>query len=150
VGILEMASRVWLGVVSLISLVIAGCTSKPIGEPRVNVASVTGIVHVDGQPISGLIVECHTEPESSKNKRPIITRTDVKAKFCFTTYEYCDGLPEGSYSLVFKWQTPLSGQKDQLNGKYADPKKSKYLFTIADRQPKDLGIIELSAKGSTK
>ncbi len=145
-----MASRVWFGVVPLVSLVIASCSSKPVGEPHAKVTPVFGVVHVDGQPVSGLIVECHPESGSSKLKLPIITRTDIKAKFCFTTYNYCDGLPEGTYKIAFKWQTPLSGQKDQLNGKYADPKASKYTVTIADGKPQDLGTIELSAKGSAK
>ena len=141
-----MDSRVWLRVFLLVFLVIASCQSKPIGEPRVKVTPVFGVVNVDGKPVPGLIVECHPEPGASSITLPVITRTDIKAKFCFTTYDYCDGLPEGSYSLVFKWQTPASGQKDELHGKYADPKSSKHHILIEDRTPQDLGTIELTTK----
>lgn len=142
----QMRSGASRGTVLLIAIVLSGCGASPPGGAHVKTTPVTGIVQVDGAPTAGVTVECHPEAGSSHVEHPLTTRTDAKGKFCFTTYDFCDGLPNGTYHLVFMWKTVTSGQKDQLNGSYADPKSSKHNVTIDNRQPIDLGIIELSTK----
>lgn len=99
------------------------------------------------------MVEIHPEPGTSELTHPIFAATDDNGEFSVATYEKDDGLPEGTYSLAFTWQTfslVKKDKKDKLNGAYSDPKKSNIKVTVVEGEPTDLGLIELSTKGPVK
>lgn len=140
-----MNVRVWWVVVLVASFILTGC-QKQVGPPHLKTTPVKGVVHINGEPMAGVIVECHEETQAAKPPPPRTIRTGADGKFCLSTYDYCDGLPDGNYSLTFKWQKIQTGPKDLLNAEYADPKKSKFKVTIQDRQPINLETIELTTK----
>ncbi|WP_157606285.1 hypothetical protein [Schlesneria paludicola] len=129
------------------SLVSLGCSSKLPGEPRLKTTPVTGIVYVDGEPAIALTVECHPESSDCPIKHPVIASTDAKGKFDLGMYVAGDGLPEGTYRLVFIWQGIGLNQRDRLKGYYANPSKSKTKITVIAGNHEDLGVINLSTKG---
>jgi len=133
------------------AILCVGCSQHkpPQGGPRLKTSPVIGIVQVDGATVEGLLVECHPEP-GLKIQYAVTTATDAKGKFSPSTYESGDGLPEGTYSLVFMWLEPgMIGKEpvDKLKGAYSDPKKSTHKVTVKAGEKCDLGVIELSAKG---
>lgn len=143
---LKMAVRTWL----LISLTITGCSSNPVGGPRLKTSPVTGTVHVDGEPAMLLIVGFYPESGTSELNHPVMATTDKDGKFSVGTYQTGDGLPAGKYCLVFKWQTFGAKKQDKLKGAYKnafdDPSKSTFKVTVEEGMPNDLGIIELTTK----
>ncbi len=145
-----MTLRVVFVTFLLISLVVVGCSSKVVGGPRLKTTPLSATVHVDGEPAAGLIVTALPDAGSSSAKRPVITITDAKGKFSAGTYQAGDGLPEGTYTLVFRWPTIGESRKDKLNGSYAEPKESKHKVTIVDGKSNDLGVIDLYTEGSEK
>lgn len=129
-------------------LLSVGCSSGELpGGPRLETTPVTGIVHVDGNPAELVEVECHPAPDSTGIKYPISTTTDKDGIFTLTTYESSDGLPEGTYTLSFKWLEPALVPKDKFKGAYANPQKSQHKITVVKGQETVIGVIELSSKG---
>jgi 5-hydroxyisourate hydrolase-like protein (transthyretin family) len=104
---------------------------------------------VDGEPAASLEIECVPESDAEL-KRPVISVTDAEGKFSIGTYESGDGLPEGTYVLVFRWVELGIGATDKLKGAYADPKKSEFKVTVAAGETNDLGEIALSSSGPEK
>lgn len=137
----------WERALLIVSLVSFGCSSKLPGEPRLKTTPVRGIVHVDGEPAIALTVECHPESSDCPIKYPVMASTDANGKFDLGMYMAGDGLPEGTYSLVFIWQGVGLNQRDRLKGYYANPAKSKTKVTVIAGNHEDLGIINLSTKG---
>jgi len=141
-----MNRRYWIGPTLLVSMLLSGCGSKHISVPRLKTTPVKGTVLVDGQPALGLTVQCCPEPDSAAIKHPVLAITDADGKFSLAMYEDGDGLPEGTYNLIFLWEFGMD-QTDKLKGAYADPKKSQHVITVVDGGDNDLGIIELSSAG---
>lgn len=129
------------------TLALVGCSAEPPGPPRFETSPVTGIVHVDGSPAELVEVECHPASDSSAIKYTISTTTNSEGVFTLTTYEASDGLPEGTYTLCFKWLEPALVPKDKFKGAYADPKKSKQTITVVKGQETKIGTIELLSTG---
>ena len=131
----------------LLSVLVAGCSQsqRDVG-PRLDTTPLTGVVQVDGEPATGVMVECHPVPGKSEVKSPLVALTNEDGEFSFGLYEKGGGIPAGTYQLVFKWELFENGMKDKLNGAYADPKDSKFPVTVEDGVSTDLGIIELSTK----
>ena len=127
---------------------LCSCTGEQRGGPRHGTTPVTGFIHVDDEPASGVTVECYPEPDSETVKYPIAATTDEEGKFSFATYVASDGLPQGKYRLIFTWEETGFARKDKLKGFYSNPLKSKHLITVEPENPLDLGLIELSTKGS--
>ena len=129
-------------------IVVVGCSSEPRGGPRLETTPLSGTVLLDGEPKAGVLVEFHPEADTTEMKRLAMVNTNENGEFAASTYEEGDGLPPGTYHLTFKWIGP--GRKDRLNGAYADPKKSQHEVALVAGEPNDLGVIELSTKGSGK
>jgi len=136
------------GAVLLAAIVFSGCSKPQRGGPRLTTSPVFGIVQVDGQATEMVEVNCHPEGDTSKIKYTVTSMTDKDGKFTLGTYEGGDGLPEGIYTLSFKWIETGFAPKDKFRGAYADPAKSEHKVTIkGDKGEKiDLGIIELKSK----
>ncbi len=132
-----------------VGLILAGCSSGELpGGPRLETTPVSGIIHVDGAPAEFIEVECHPAPDSTGIKYPILTTTDKDGMFVLTTYESSDGLPEGNYTLTFKWLEPALVAKDKFKGAYANPQKSQQKISVVRGVETAIGVIELSSKGS--
>lgn len=131
----------------LINLLLIGCSGgEPQGGPRFETNAVAGIVHIDGQPADLVEVTCYPSADSTSVKYPLSAMTSADGAFSLTTYESGDGLPEGTYTLTFKWMEPALVPKDKLKGAYADPSKSQHKITVVKGQETVVGTIELSSK----
>jgi len=135
--------------VALCAVQVAGCGTK--GPPRKQTFPVSGKVTVDGAaPPSTVQVECHNVAGMDE-KMPTFSRTETKTDGTFevATYEQKDGVPPGDYVLVFTSRefNVMSRDygPDKFNGRYSDPKKSDFKFTVKDK-PVDLGEIKLTTK----
>jgi hypothetical protein len=135
-----------------------GCSSKS-GPVRLKTTPVKGVVHVDGKPAELLRVEFHPESKIEGLDHVPATVTNAEGHFAVSTYASGDGLPEGTYYLVFKWERmgARANEKkrpDRLNGAYADtytdPTKSEFKATITKGEAKDLGTYELSTQPKGK
>ena len=139
---------VWTVLVS-VGLFLVGCSSGELpGGPRFETSPVTGTIQIDGVPAELVEVECHPAPDSTAIKYPISTMTDKDGIFTLTTYESSDGLPEGTYTLSFKWLEPGLVPRDKLKGAFSDPRKSEHKITVVKGQETEIGIIALSSKRS--
>ena len=136
---------------ALLIVLFTGCSNaeRDFG-PRYETTSLSGVVHVDGEPASAVMVECHPEPGKSELKAPLSVMTNENGEFSFGLYEKGGGVPAGKYRLVFRWELFENAMKDKLNGAYAEPNDSKITVTVADGEPADLGVIELSTNPSAK
>ena len=134
--------------ISAISLLlINGCSSgEPQGGPRIATFPVHGTVEVDGVPAELVEVICTPAPDSTGVKYPISSMTDMVGAFTITTYEASDGLPEGTYTLTFKWLEPSLVPIDKFDGAFADPSSSQHKITVVKGQETDIGVIKLSTK----
>ena len=144
-----MLHKLTIRVIALLALTLLplGC-SKAKGPPRIKTTPVSGRIHVDDQPAVALTIECHPKSPESPIKYPVIAMTDGEGKFVFGMYQAGDGLPEGQYVLVFRWDELGLVMKDRLKGAYSNPAQSKHEITVGDK-PLDLGTIQLSTKKST-
>lgn len=114
---------------------------------------VTGQVFIDGQAAAEPIkVMCHHQ-QGMDQEHPTVSQalTGEEGKFEISTYESGDGVPAGDYVLTFYWgkQNLVAmryGGPDKFKGRYADPKKSEFKFTVKEGEPTDLGRIDLSTK----
>jgi hypothetical protein len=141
-----MNRRYGIGLTLLVAILLSGCQPKHVSVPRLKTMPVTGTVHVDGEPALGVTVQCCPKPGSAEIQHPVLAVTDAEGNFAFAMYEAGDGLPEGTYNLVFLWEFGMD-QTDKLKGAYADPTKSRHVIEVVDGEEQDLGVIELSSKG---
>lgn len=132
---------------AMLLLIFVGCSSnEPQGGPRMATFPVHGTVEVDGVPAELVEVICHPAPDSTGIKYPISCMTDMLGAFTITTYEASDGLPEGTYTLTFKWLEPSLVPTDKLDGAFADPNSSQHQIKVVKGQETDIGVIKLSTK----
>ena len=139
--------------VLLAAIVLTGCPSTPPpGGVRVKTFPVTGIVHVDGEPTKGVSIGFYPQTNVAVKFQSSAT-TDASGKFSPMTYVAGDGLPEGTYKLIFiKDESEPSPMgmlgdaefKDGLKGLYAVLGKSTHEFTVTKGGKNDFGVIELS------
>lgn len=140
----------WVGVCLMcVAPLLSGCKGEPRGGPRVDTFGVKGKILVDGKPASYLKVECHPDtPDPGVPMMPA-AMTGADGSFNIATYEGGDGVPMGTYKLVFVWGefNLMNGQYsgDKFKGKYSDPKVSEFRLSVAGA-PVDLGEIELATK----
>jgi hypothetical protein len=116
---------------------------------KVKLAKFAGTVTVDGQPPSSeggepLLVMLYNRKEPVKNKPPLAVDCRKDGSFEFYTYVPGDGVPEGSYVVLF---AQLSGaaasgrsQPDALKNLYNDPDKNA--------QDQDF-VVELKSPGKS-
>lgn len=149
-----MGSRRFAMVMTVVTLTVVGCSRGPKGVPRDPVTRVSGTILIDGKPEQMVSVQLARvgEPDSTATTSKALTPasfTDAEGKFSIGTYEggpNGDGAPKGEYALTIQWgELNLIGglySGDKFKGKYADPAKSEFKVTVADK-PVDLGNLEL-------
>jgi hypothetical protein len=123
----------------LLALAVAGpgCTSKTT-EQRKAVHPVQGKVFVQKQPAVGAFVLFVPVNEGANPTDPR-PRAEVKedGSFTLSTYGDADGAPAGEYVVTITWPGKVlpDGREepaDKLNGRYADPQRSKLRATVKD------------------
>lgn len=155
-------------VAALVLIAVAGCGGGgPRKEPKGmrdkigHPVKVTGQVFLDGKPTQAVLVYALNAKEipqqtqwlQSGSRATTAGRATVAAdgKFEFSSYEHGDGLPAGSYVLLFKKVShkddnePPEPDVAAFNAKYFNPEASEFPFTLEVGQPKDFGKIELTS-----
>ena len=107
-------------------------------------APVSGVLTVDGKPMSDVYIYVHANGEGN----PVTNaKTDGEGKFSFSTYLPGDGLPVGSYSLTFKLMPDIPKNKDVgpdlFKGKYKSSQKSEQKLTVQAGKPQTEVKIDL-------
>lgn len=149
-----MGSKSLVAALAVILVTSTGCDRGPKGIVRDPVTRVSGTILIDGQPEQMVAVQLARvgEPDPKAGTSKVLTPsafTDADGKFSIGTYDggpNGDGAPKGEYALTIQWgQLNLIGglySGDKFKGKYADPAKSEFKVTVADK-PVDLGELEL-------
>ena len=136
--------------VALSFLALVGCGGGP--DDAVELAPVSGIVTVKGQPKADLNVTFY--PESGG--RPATGITGPDGKFTLSTYNTGDGAPVGTNKAAITggstdaqygpdgppqpgqpgYEAWMAQQTSKVDAKYADPEKSGLVYTVtADGLP---------------
>lgn len=137
-------NRSSLGVALVVALLCAACGRG--NRPPVYPAK--GKVLVNGQPEKGVAVSFyHSEGWGGQTIVPH-GLTDEKGEFVLTTFDPNDGAPAGQYKVTAVWPAwvNLKGTApDQLNGNYADTKKSTLTAQI-EPKPNVLTTLEIKCE----
>jgi hypothetical protein len=131
----------------LLGLMVSGCSNRPStgealdrairesGGTKLELAKFAGRVTVDGQPPStanhhALIVMLY-DPKKPPTEKNVLLHTfcDERGHFEFGTYTRSDGVPAGSYLVLFghwRFKDPGFRGPDGLKNLYNDPDKSEF------------------------
>ncbi|MBL8811249.1 MAG: hypothetical protein JNM43_13825 [Planctomycetaceae bacterium] len=119
---------------SLVLVFAAGCGGDPPADmPKVELIPVTGVIQVDGKPVSGARVALHSPGGNSDvivNPNGI---TDAEGKFQLTTYSVHDGAPAGVWAVTVSWA-------DILNPGASEPEYGKEKLPIRYQAPTSSGL----------
>jgi hypothetical protein len=137
-------------VLAICSLMLAGCgrtndrlkqAYQDAGVTKVPVAQISGAVTVDGVAPAPFTLVMLWDPKKP-NASVLRTICDSEGRFAFTSYEPGDGVPPGTYVILFaqfNMGRPLGtfDSPDLLNNLYNDPDKngSKPEFQITVELP---------------
>jgi hypothetical protein len=94
----------------------------------------------EDKPVPGAIVAFHAVNSDSKDPVVPVGTVDSDGKFTLTTYTKDDGAPPGEYRITIVWPTPkenpfdLPDRPDKLDGRYTDPEKSEFRFTVESKE----------------
>jgi hypothetical protein len=132
--------------VLLIPVLASACARNP-GIP---VYPVSGIVLHNGEPAEGALVICYPVNPIKVEKEAQPPRpsglVDASGEFVLSTNAPGDGAREGDYRVSIVWFKDATGEepvfggrgkegqaanKDYLNGKYSDPKRSGLTITVS-------------------
>jgi hypothetical protein len=104
------------------------------------VAKFSGIVTIDGQtpslpPRYAVLLILYSDKDAKPGHETIYrTVCDKEGHFEFTRYSKGDGVPPGTYTVLFEALMPRSGSRftgaDQLKNLYNDPDKSPFHVDI--------------------
>jgi len=138
-------------------LLIVGCgsSSSDASKARIkamaggelkNVVPVSGKVLVDGQSVSGVLLQLWSSNSSEKPRKNLIAGAD--GKYCWSTYNVCDGLEPGAYKLTFKHLKDPEKEKERgfVPGRYGDASNSKYELTVEAGNPQVNVDYDLNTK----
>jgi len=150
----QMKARLRGKSVMLAGILLVGCSSSPPpGGVHVQTYPVKGVVRVDGEPTSGVLVTFLPEHDSAAIKFQTFATSVDGGKFSASTYKAGDGLPAGVYKLTFRMDesepTTVGDRtpKDRLQGAYSDPATSTYEVSVVKGGKTDFGVFDLSTKG---
>lgn len=120
-------------VLALLTLAaVAACSSAPEKRPgQKPTVPVTGQVFVNDKPAAGafvLFVPVNEPPGSSDPRPRAECRED--GTFAVSTYGEEDGAPPGEYLVGVRWLVNGRDDEDRLNGRFADPTKSRIKVTV--------------------
>jgi hypothetical protein len=131
------------GVLLLIGFV-GGCSSP---KPDDGMVPVRGVLEVDGQPATGVVIELHPQGNAPTLARGI---SSEGGRFEISTMTQGDGAKPGTYDVTFVWSefniVSRAQEGDRLNGRYAKPGQSTIQWTIPESDGWDAGTIRLSSK----
>lgn len=156
----------WMSSLTLLAMTAAGCSGSSTAAARLEkayrdanlqrstVAKFAGTVTVDGQPPGPFTLVLLMDPKNPKaGVRKAVC--DADGKFAFTSYEQGDGVPPGSYVVLFA-RFNMGGRlrqydpPDQMHNLYNDPEKNveipEFLVTVAAPGKTDYAF-ELSVSG---
>jgi hypothetical protein len=115
--------------------------------------AVRGVVKTkSGQPCDGALVVFHPQAKDRLNDPKPVATTDSSGNFSLTTFAENDGAVPGDYGVTIVWpaksgQSELSlsgegssGGKDQLNGRYGDPRSPQIQVTVPASGKSDLAL----------
>ena len=157
--VVHLAESLQMSLGKTISLCTAvGCTSLLLGcgggqveytGARVETTAVTGTVLVDGVPASTILATC-VAPNAEPDEVVSSAFTDTNGEFSLGTYDGGDGIPAGSYIMLFESKELRFGKPgygiDKFEGRYTDPATSEFKITVVNGEPVNMGEIELSTK----
>jgi hypothetical protein len=124
-----------LQMLGMIVMLVAGCNRQPAVNGPVP-HPVCGKIVYKGQPAQKFHVAFHPVTKWQGVQFAPATNTDDNGEFQLQSYHPGDGAPVGEYLVTFSWPDPPltpdndAPSVDKLQGRYADPKKSKYRVTI--------------------
>jgi hypothetical protein len=128
-------------------IVSAGCSGPP-SHPEL--VKVTGTVHVDGQPVEGVVLTLHPDSAGSPAFAAGAVSTGVSGadgRFEISTFSLGDGALPGAYNITCVWSEfdPISRSMkgDKLAGGYASPQNTLVTWDIAKGDTYDVGIVDL-------
>jgi 5-hydroxyisourate hydrolase-like protein (transthyretin family) len=140
-------------------IAISGCGNDgktDVGKDRLkamaggqlkDVVVVQGVVNIDGSPAAGVnLFLCRDDNAATVVKE---CRTDENGKYCWTSYQACDGLEPGAYLLGFTHipKPKKNGTGDDLlKGKYRDAKKNKIELKVEKGTPQEKADYDLKTK----
>lgn len=93
---------------------------------------VSGSVTVNGQPAAGVVVRFVSSDASlaGQDRQPVAV-AGPDGRFELSSFGDNDGAAAGEYAVTFFWPVNLmTMDRDRLQGKFADPKKSEVRVTI--------------------
>ncbi len=148
-----VASLATVGIViSIVAAMAGGCDSRPPARQAmkeqlaqmkgsvVDVAKFSGTVTIDGlaplvSPRHELVLILYSAKDAQPGRETIYeTPCDKNGHFEFTRYSKGDGVPPGSYTVLFAELLPRRGQQfsgpDKLGNLYNDPDKSPFHVDI--------------------
>jgi len=164
--IVSIRVRGWMGLLTLLAISAVGCSGSSTPAARLEkayreanlqpspVVKFAGTVTVDGQPPSPFTLVLLMDP---KNPKAGVQKTvcDADGKFAFTSYEAGDGVPPGSYVVLFA-RFNMGGRlgqydpPDLMHNLYNDPEKNveipEFQVTVAAPGKTDYAF-ELSVSG---
>jgi hypothetical protein len=139
----------WKVSLVFLALTVAGCTRTQsadqalakayaaTGGQREEVAKVSGTVTIDGQPpgdtgpMRTIVVLYDSHKPDASRKAPLYAVCDEDGHFEFTTYGKGDGVPPGSYVMLFAqlrmstWGEMGYNPPDAFKNEYNDPDKNE-------------------------
>lgn len=86
----------------MLMLGLTGCGTAVQAGPEEELVSVSGLVTMDDQPVSGALVNFIPTGSNAK-AHPGSAITDSEGRFDMLNYQNKDGLPAGSYLVVLSW-----------------------------------------------
>jgi hypothetical protein len=125
----------WFVLVGTI-LACAGCGGPTSTAPSIPKTSpVRGSVLVKGKPLEGVEVIFHPLFDTGSLKYTPLGTTASDGSYSLSCGP--DGAPPGEYAVTFKYPVQTDpgdagSMVDRWNGKYANPKQSKFKVTIKD------------------
>ena len=131
----------------LAATLLAGCSDKTKedatkerliemsgGTELKAVVPVGGTVFVDEVAQSGVNLYLYDEA----GKQVTDARTDKDGKYCWSTYEQCDGVPPGNYLIGFAYiPEPKKNDTgiDLFKGKYKNARSGNFKLTVEAGKP---------------
>jgi hypothetical protein len=134
----KMKNLIIVPLLAISVLLSVGCNKKKLPGPPTH--PVHGKVFYQGRPAVDFCVALYPiQPWPGPQFAPS-GMTDSNGEFKIHSYQPGDGAPAGEYTATFVWPQKLTPEQeadgvmavDQLQKRYADPKKSTFRVTIQE------------------
>ena len=146
-----------ISILFTLCLVQSSCSrsKRPVAKDKVPLVHVTGTVHVDEQPASGVMIRYVPLSQIAETRPQYINgftvQSDSDGAFQFKTYAKGDGVPAGEYALLFtmfsqdKAEQIRDGEYDKLGGQYSNVQRPLKTIKVVEDEDIELGVIELKS-----